>query len=106
MNTCRSEAFQTYARLHSYSSHEMLYNMPIFCFFEYSFMYQSRYFNSIEKNLFYICRNGYLEERNIVVDDTKMFERNLNNRFGFSYIKNMINFSLFILAGKFENIWI
>jgi hypothetical protein len=69
-------------------------------------MYQIRYFNSIERNLFSVCRHGCLEERNIVVDDIKMFERNLNNRFGFCYIKSMINFGLFVLAGKFTNIGI
>jgi hypothetical protein len=101
MNTCQSESFQTYVRLHSYSSHECAYNLPIFSFFEYSFMYRSRCLNSIEKKLFTVCRHGSLEGGSIVVDDMKMFERNLENRFNFSFIKGMINFSLFILAGKF-----
>lgn len=105
MNTCQSEAFQTYARLHSYSYHQGAYELPIFCFFSYSFMYEKRNINSIENQLFCVCRNGLLkeeEQKEFVVSDVKMFERNLDLRFGFCYIKRMINFSLFILAGKYK----
>ena len=101
MSTCQSESFQTYARLHSYSLHEGAYDLPIFSFFEYSFMHRSRCFNAFGRNLFTVCRDGSLEGEEIVVDDIDTFERNLENRFGFSHIKRMINFSLFVLAGKY-----
>jgi len=57
----------------------------------------------MEMKLFKICRDMDPEKRNIMVNDINDFENNLNNRFSFLHIKKMINFSLFILGGKFRN---
>jgi hypothetical protein len=100
MNCCNSDSFQTYVRLQSYSSYQLCYNLPIFSFFEYSFMIKSRNLNRIEMRFFRICRNGYLGQTSITVENVDAFETNLNHRFGFSYIKKLINCSLFVMAGK------
>jgi hypothetical protein len=69
MNSCNSNSFRTYIRLHSYSSHFSAYNMPIFVFFDYPFLYQYRKLNSYELQLFRTCREGHLEHPPIIVND-------------------------------------
>jgi len=66
-------------------------------------MCTSRSLNRIENHFFVICRNGDLDQTGIVVENIEQFEANLNERFGFCYIKKWINFSLFVMAGKFKN---
>ncbi|CAF4037006.1 unnamed protein product, partial [Rotaria sp. Silwood1] len=99
MNCCNSNSFRTYVRLFSYSSHFSTYTMPIFSFFDYSSMYAYKCLNSIELQLFRICRAGSLKQEPITVENIHQFMINLNNRFNFFLIKNYINFSLFVLAG-------
>jgi hypothetical protein len=100
MNYCNSDSFRTYVRLQSYTCHEFCYDLPIFSFFNYSFMYANRDLNRIEMLLFRICRNNFSNQTSIVVNNIESFEANLNKRFGFCFIKNIINFSLFVMAGK------
>jgi hypothetical protein len=100
MNCCKSDAFKTFVRLHSYSCHLDCYNLPIFTFFNYPSMYSARTLNAMEMKLFRVCRNADLEEQLVIVNGIQEFVNNLNNRFSFSFIKNWINFSLFVMAGK------
>jgi hypothetical protein len=63
-------------------------------------MYSARTLNAMEMKLFRVCRNADLEEQLVIVNGIQEFVNNLNNRFSFSFIKNWINFSLFVMAGK------
>jgi len=67
-------------------------------------MYINRPLNGIEMLLFRVCRDGHLNGLVNVVKNMEQFEANLNNRFGFSCIKKLINFSLFVLAGEFSKV--
>lgn len=100
MNCCNTNSFQTYVRLHPYSSHYSAYMMPVFDFFNFSFMSIYRQFNSIEMKLFRTCREGSLGESLMLVPNMSQFLVNLNNRFNFHLIKKFINFSRFLMAGK------
>ena len=96
---CNTDSFRAFVRLHSYSSHYFANDMPVFNFFNYSFMQAYRSLNNIERQLFRLCRVGHYGEEPIIVENMSQFLINLNNRFSFSHIKKWINFSLFLLAG-------
>lgn len=103
---CNSDSFRTFVRLHSYSTHFAASIMPIFNFLDYPIMCKYRSLNLFETKLFRIFRTGHLGDDSIIVQNIQEFETNLDNRFSYYLIKQWINFSHFILAGKIKFILI
>ncbi|CAF3240874.1 unnamed protein product [Rotaria sp. Silwood2] len=96
---CKTHSFRAFVRLHSYSTHFNAHLLPVFSFFDLSFMYEYRSLNVLEDKLFRILRIGSFGEDSIIIENIYHFEMNLNKRFCFHLIRKWINFSCFVLAG-------
>ncbi|CAF4790944.1 unnamed protein product, partial [Rotaria sp. Silwood2] len=80
---CNTQSFRTFVRLYLYSTHFYASTMSIYTFLDYSFIYQYRSLNKLEKKLFRTLRIGNLEQNPIIVTSISRIEKNLNERFCF-----------------------
>ncbi|CAF1362859.1 unnamed protein product [Adineta steineri] len=101
-----TDSFRTYVRLHSYSCYHLYPTLPVFPLFRYSFLLNYRNLNPLENLLFRLCRPTNECQKPILVNNMNEFLFNLNNKFCFDVIKSWINFSLFVLAGKFKSFFL
>ncbi|CAF3672325.1 unnamed protein product [Rotaria socialis] len=71
---CNTQSFPTFVRLYSYSTHFCAFTMPIYTFFEYSFIYEYRPLNRLEIKLFRTLRTEVFNQNPIIItldDDEK-----------------------------------
>ncbi|CAF3598327.1 unnamed protein product [Rotaria socialis] len=66
---CNTQSFPTFVRLYSYSTHFCAFTMPIYTFFEYSFIYEYRPLNRLEIKLFRTLRTEVFNQNPIIISE-------------------------------------
>ncbi|CAF4532885.1 unnamed protein product [Rotaria socialis] len=70
---CNTQSFPTFVRLYSYSTHFCAFTMPIYTFFEYSFIYEYRPLNRLEIKLFRTLRTEVFNQNPIIINMDSLF---------------------------------